>query len=95
MDPVLCYLCVRSQTKYPSLRSSGVTAALLTVSPGLGPPPRLVTEWTVLQSREDVGLEDRTPDDWEVFVVSDCPLGSMTVLITEMGKTTDKKLAIS
>lgn len=46
-------VCARSQTKYPSLTSSGVAAALLTLSLGLGPPPRLKMECTVLQSREE------------------------------------------
>lgn len=76
----LC-ICVTSQTKYPSLRSSGVTAALLTPSLGLGPPPRLEAEWTVLQSREEYDLESRTPEDEEAMVSSDPP-GSTTVLMT-------------
>lgn len=77
-----------SQTKYPCLRSSGVTATLLTLSPGLGPPPRLEVEWTVLKSREAGGLEGRTPDAEEeegALDASGGPLGSMTVLMT--GKT--------
>lgn len=52
-------------TRYPSLTSSGVTAALLMFSPGLGPPPRFEAEWTVLKSREAGGLEGRTPDEEE------------------------------
>lgn len=77
---------VRSQTKYPSLRSSGVTAALLTPSPGLGPPPRLDTEWMVRQSLEEGVLEGRAPDRVETAEALDawvCPLGSMTVLMTK------------
>lgn len=75
------------QTKYLDLRSSGVTAALLTLSLGLGPPPRLEIEWTVLQSREEGALGGRTPDEEETaeaeaLDASGCPLGSMTVLMT-------------
>lgn len=77
-----CAFFVTSQTRYPSLRSSGVTAALLTVSLGLGPPPRLEAEWTVLKSREAGGLEGRTPDEEEALDASGCSLGSMTVLMT-------------
>ena len=73
-------LSVTSHTKYPSLRSSGVTAALLTPSLGLRPPPRLEAEWTVLKSREEGVLEGRAPD--EALDDSGCPLGTMTVLMT-------------
>lgn len=84
-------VCAGSHTKYPSLTSSGVTAALLTLSLGLGPPPRLKTECTVLQSREEEGLLDRTPDEEEAavaeaLVAPGCQLGSMTVLMTELGE---------
>lgn len=58
-----CVFCVRSQTIYPSLRSSGVTAALLTPSLGLRPPPRLEMDWTVLQSRDAGGLKGPAPVD--------------------------------
>lgn len=78
---------VSYQTKYPCLTSSCVTAALLTLSPGLGPPPRLEVEWTVRKSREGVDLESRTRDEdtaeAEVLDKSGCPRGSMTVLMTE------------
>lgn len=75
------------QTKYPSLTSSVVTAALLILSPCLRPPPRLEAEWTVLKSREAGGLEGRTPDEEETaeaeaLDAAGCPLGSMTVLMT-------------
>lgn len=81
------HICVRSQTKYPSLKSSGVTAALLTPSLGLGPPPRLETEWTVRQSLDEGVLEGRAPDTDETAVgaaLGACrsPLGSITVLMT-------------
>lgn len=79
---------VRYQTKYPCLTSSCVTAALLTLSLGLGPPPpRLEVEWTVRKSREGVDLESRTRDEdaveAEVLDKSGCSRGSMTVLMTE------------
>lgn len=74
------------QTKYPSLTSSGVKAALLILSPGLRPPPRLEAEWTARKSREAGGLEGLTPDEEtaeaEALDATGCPLGSMTVLMT-------------
>lgn len=79
-------LYVTSQTKYPSLRSSGVMAVLLMLPPGLGPPPRVEAEWTVLKSREVGGLEGRMPAEEtaeaEALDPSGCPPGSMTVLMT-------------
>ena len=73
-----------SHTRYAALTSSGVTAALLTLSLGRGPPPRLEAEWTVLQSREAGGLEGWTPEEEEAEALdaSSCPLGSMTVFMT-------------
>lgn len=72
------------QTKYACLRSSGVTAALRTLSPGLGPPPRLETEWTVLQSREEETLEDLPPNEEEAEVLGGSGVlqGPMMVLMT-------------
>lgn len=72
------------QTKYACLRSSGVTAALRTLSPGLGPPPRLETEWIVLQSREEETLEDLPPNEEEAEVLGGSGVlqGPMMVLMT-------------
>lgn len=76
--------CVTPHTKYPSLRSSGVTAALRTLSPGRRPPPRLEEEWTVLKSLEDEGLELREPEaaEKEDLEASGSSLGPMTELMT-------------
>lgn len=77
-------ICVTSQTKYPPLTSSGATA-LLILSLGLVLPPCLEEEWTFLKSREAVGLEGRTSDEEIIAATldaSDCPLGSMTALMT-------------
>lgn len=88
---------VTSQTKYPSLTSSGVTAALLMFSPGLGPPPRLVAEWIILKSRLTGGLVGRTPEEEESAEVealdaAGCPLDSMTVLMAGGGQLSSHHL---
>lgn len=64
-----------------------MTAALRTLSLGLGPPPRLDTEWTVLQSREGGTLEDLPSHEEEagsaeVLGGSCVLLGPMMVLMT-------------
>lgn len=74
---------VPPHTRYPSLESSGVTAALRTLSLGLRPPPRLEAECTVRKSRLDGGLEGRTPDGADALEAKVWPLGSTTVLMTE------------